>query len=258
MTAKQLVQEFREMLGWAYRWGDAKRGSVDCSGAFVYAFRQHGLKIYHGSNTIWRNYLSAKGRIGEIPLVPGAAVFKWREDGEPAQFRNDGEDDFYHIGLYIGDGKVIEAKSVKYGCVESGINSGWTHEGYLKDVEYEEEEERVEEIRMAVVVAESGSTVNVRREPNGQRIGRIPLGEKVEVYTSEGGWSSVAYKGGAAEAISGYVKTEFLAFAPDEAQDGEAVFVPDGVDIVKVEMEMPREWAKYIADKFKEAAEVYG
>lgn len=248
MTAKQLVEEFRKMLGWPYKWGDAKRGSVDCSGAFVYAFRLHGLSIYHGSNTIWRSYLSAKGKIEEVPLAPGVAVFKWREDGEPDKYKNDGEDDFYHIGLYVGGGKVIEAKSVKYGCVESDLSSGWTHAGYLKDIDYTEEEGEEEMpmqegMRTAVVVAESGNTVNVRREPNGERVGTIALGETVKVYSSEGGWSSVAH-----EQIAGYMKTEFLRFEEE----------PAGEDIVSVQIDLPREWAVYLSEKFKEAAEALG
>lgn len=255
MTARDLIKEFEKMLGWAYRWGDAKRGSVDCSGAFVYAFKQHGLKIYHGSNTIWRSYLDAKGRIGEIKLVPGMAVFKWREDGEPQKFEADGEDDFYHIGLYVGNGEVIEAKGVQHGCVRSQIGRGWTHAGYLKNIEYEEAENM--EVRQAVLVAETGSTVNVRKEPNGERIGRILLGEVVDVYHSDGGWSSIAYASTAGK-LSGYVKTEFLAFEEEEAEEGEAVFLPNGVDVVEVKLEMPREWARYLAEKLKEAAEVYG
>lgn len=56
MTAEQLVAEFEVMLTehWAYAWGAAKEGVVDCSGAFVYAMEQYGLQIAHGSNSIYR------------------------------------------------------------------------------------------------------------------------------------------------------------------------------------------------------------
>ena len=37
--------------------------------------------IYHGSNTIYREYLSESGRImGEAALKPGMAVFKWNSN----------------------------------------------------------------------------------------------------------------------------------------------------------------------------------
>ena len=87
------------MVGWKYEWGSAIQGCVDCSGAFVYAMKKFDLSIYHGSNTIWRKHLTEKAKIGEMALIPGMAVFKWRNDGkEPEQYRNDGEGNFFHIG----------------------------------------------------------------------------------------------------------------------------------------------------------------
>ena len=62
------------MVGWRYEWGAAKQGCVDCSGAFVYALKKYGLSIYHGSNTIWREYLTSKGKIGELEVVPGISM----------------------------------------------------------------------------------------------------------------------------------------------------------------------------------------
>lgn len=221
MTSEQLVKEFYGMLGWRYEWGAAREGCVDCSGAFVHAMRKHGMEIYHGSNTIWRKFLDVKGRIRELPLLPGVAVFKWREDGEPQQYEEDGEDDFYHIGLYVGDGNVIEAKSVKAGCVMSTLEDGWTHAGYLRGIEYCEEDapDEVNEVRKAVICAESGSTVNVRREPNGERIGRIPLCTVADVFSSEGGWSSISSTDENGQPLAGYVKTEFLAFEEQTPPD---------------------------------------
>ena len=45
---------------------------------------------------------------------------------------------YYYVGLYIGEGKVIEAKGTAYGVVTSKIGSGWTHWGELKGVDYAE------------------------------------------------------------------------------------------------------------------------
>ena len=66
MTNQDLIAEFQKMIGWKYEWGAAKTGTVDCSGAFVYAMKKYGLSIYHGSNTIWRSYLTEQGTIGAI------------------------------------------------------------------------------------------------------------------------------------------------------------------------------------------------
>lgn len=128
------------MVGWRYEWSSAKEGCVDCSGAFVYAMKKYGLSIYHGSNTIWREHLTVKGKIGEIELTPGMAVFRHRMDGgEPDKYRADGQGNFFHIGLFVGDGKVIEAKSSTTGVVESSVQ-GWTHCGKVKGIVYSDTE----------------------------------------------------------------------------------------------------------------------
>ena len=52
-----------------------------------------------------------KGTIGTIPEIQGLAV--WKEG---------------HIGVYVGDGKVIEAMSTETGVVETNLTDGtWTH-----------------------------------------------------------------------------------------------------------------------------------
>lgn len=100
--------------------------------------------MYHGSNTMWRQYATQKGKIGEIDLVPGMAVYKLKKDGkEPAQYREDGLGNFFHVGLYIGGGKVIEAKGTKAGVVISCVSDGWTHASKLKYTEYDLTEDGV-------------------------------------------------------------------------------------------------------------------
>ena len=106
---------------------------ADCSGLFAWAFRQLGGYCYHGSNTMFRRYSSASGSLaagkrtdGE-PLKPGTAVYKFNAS-----------EGYHHVGLYIGEGGVIEAKGTAYGVVKSKIGSGWTHWGELKGVDYAE------------------------------------------------------------------------------------------------------------------------
>jgi len=52
-----------------------------------------------------------KGPVRDFPHIPGLCVYKKG-----------------HIGVYIGDGKVIEAKGTKYGVVETEfVNGTWSH-----------------------------------------------------------------------------------------------------------------------------------
>lgn len=104
---------------------------ADCSGLFKWAFGQLGGSIAHGSNSIYKSYCSSKGafkngkRTDGKELKPGTAVFT----GDSS--------DRGHIGLYIGDGKVIEAQGTTAGVVISKITlTKWTWWGELKNVDY--------------------------------------------------------------------------------------------------------------------------
>ena len=79
----------------------------------------------HGMPDIGANemYYSAtrKGTIETIPDTPGLAVWK---SG--------------HIGVYIGNGEVIEAMGTKYGVVKTQLEGrGWTHWLEVPGIEYE-------------------------------------------------------------------------------------------------------------------------
>ena len=211
MTAAQLIAEFEIMLAekWPYEWGAAKKGTVDCSGAFVYAMKKYGLSIYHGSNTIYRQYLTDKGKIGEIELVPGMAVFKWREEGEPDKYIADELDDFYHIGLYVGGDRVLEAKGTKYGFVESKLK-GWQYAGRIKGINYSGTTNKKEDLKMgmATVSAPTGGTVKMRNTAsrNDKLYWEVPVGGSVEiVHTLTEGWSYCNYNG-----QKGYIQSQYL------------------------------------------------
>ena len=96
---EQLIADFEDCIGWPYATpGTNDERGIDCSGMFVRAYRLQGQRIYHGSNTIWRKHLGAKGSIDSTrDLKPGMAVFKWKEQ-TPSKF-SDKEGDFCHIGL---------------------------------------------------------------------------------------------------------------------------------------------------------------
>ena len=67
---------------------------------------------------------TVKGTIDTIPEVPGLAVW---QDG--------------HIGIYIGNGEVIEAMGTEQGVVKTTLPSGWTHWLEIPYISYPQEEE---------------------------------------------------------------------------------------------------------------------
>ena len=155
ITAQALIAKFQYALDqkWGYIWGGAgqtwtqakqdaatrsmtvKYGSrwigkrvADCSGLFSWAFKELGGYMYHGSNTMWNKYCTSKGTLQSgITLRPGTAVFLVNSAGSR-----------HHVGLFIGNDTVIEAKGTAYGVVTSKL-SHWDEWGELTGVDYTNE-----------------------------------------------------------------------------------------------------------------------
>lgn len=70
---------------------------------------------------------TVKGTIDTIPETPGLAVW---QDG--------------HIGVYIGNGEVIEAMGTEHGVVKTTLPSSWTHWLEIPYISYAVEEEAIE------------------------------------------------------------------------------------------------------------------
>lgn len=99
---------------------------ADCSGLLVFAYRENGGKIYHGSDTIWHKYTVPETRTalaGQIKIRYGAAVFQVNEGRRT------------HIGWYIGGGMCLEAQGTRTGCVLSPLAT-WDEAAELTDADY--------------------------------------------------------------------------------------------------------------------------
>lgn len=160
-TKTQIVADFKQYLAdkWGYVWGaqgemynkwlaekwknDKSRGVpssawkqetyytqdcakwyghyvADCSGSFVATFRKYDKNFTDRNANAFFTQATEKGKINTIPEIPGLAVWK---DG--------------HIGLYIGNGEVIEFKGTVDGCVKTKLKERpWKYWLKLKDVDY--------------------------------------------------------------------------------------------------------------------------
>lgn len=204
IAADALIGCFETMLRerWTYAYGAAREGCVDCSGAFVYAFKKlGGSAIEHGSNAI------ARKRVGAMMPVdcarPGWAAFKWKAAGEPEKY-TDGKGNYFHIGLVDGTGRyVLNAKGAESGFSRDAL-SGWSFAAPLNDVNYEEMK-WMETLYRARVTTRSGP-LNLRDRPNGAVIGKIPRGEVVDVLSDEEEWWAVDYRGARGYASSDYLE----------------------------------------------------
>ncbi len=105
--------------------------AADCSGLIkAYFWYEPGIGINYGANgypdidsdTMFER-APESGEIDSIPEMPGLAV--WCEG---------------HIGIYIGDGVVVEAMGTEYGVVKTELSgytgSRWTHWMKIEGISY--------------------------------------------------------------------------------------------------------------------------
>lgn len=83
----------RAQLGKPYQWGGAGPDSFDCSGLVMMAWSQAGIDFPH----LAQDQYDMTAREPLSDLVPGDLVFF----GTP--------DNVYHVGIYIGNGNMIDA-----------------------------------------------------------------------------------------------------------------------------------------------------
>ena len=178
-------------------YGDKWIGHIvtDCIGLVRWDVKQFGMKVSCGSNSLWDRNLVKKGKIsGDIPI--GALVFKLRNGT-----------DYYHVGIYVGEGKVIEAQSVQTGVVETKLSS-WGYYGLLKGVDYGDwkpvEVKPVEKGKTVVVDVPNDGTLWVRTKPSGEKKDAIREGDEVTVLEVDGDWAKVRYE------AEGWVMSRFL------------------------------------------------
>lgn len=223
IKASELINLFQRMLDehWAYEPGAAREGCVDCSGAFVWAYKQLSASIEHGSNSI------AHLRVGEyVPVSeakPGYAVFKlreWREDDSGNRWFDQQPGDCYHIGLMGRDGRVLNAQSTKTGFVASPASQNWAFAAPLKAVGYSDNVEGAETMFGNATVNITSGYLNIREGASARSkvIAKAENGARVNIIREAGGtgWVFGVLESGEA----GYMSSEYLVEdAPPESGD---------------------------------------
>lgn len=200
------------LLGLCAKW-DGKK-IWDCSGLFRGAWRAL-LKYRSGGATgIYNKWCTEKGTIDSMPDEPGIAVFR----GTPNNME--------HVGLYIGNGEVIDARGSAKGVVRGTLESygRWTHWGRLEDVDYSEgeteEKPTVADVKWhAMVKTKTGNGINLWDTPlKSASVQRVPEGATVDVLYEAGNGFVLASYGG----VLGYADAGYLARESGSAGDSGA------------------------------------
>lgn len=95
-TNSTVVQAAMKLLGRPYQYGATGPDSFDCSGLVYYVFKTTG--VFNGARMNAQGYKSIATPISESEAQGGDLVFFTNSSGKT-----------HHIGIYIGDGKMIHA-----------------------------------------------------------------------------------------------------------------------------------------------------
>jgi hypothetical protein len=182
---------------------------VDAGGLFAYAFRTMAMSDYYVTDgsyiqTIFNEYCAETGRLPKGGLKAGMPIFKKRGD------------QFLGIAMYVGNGKIIEARSSKVGVVIGTLNNEWNYWGKLAGVDYgdyaassiveKKEAKDLRVLRGPANVVGTDKPINVRNSNNSGAdiIDCLHLGTEVNVLEDCGDFCKIQYL------KTGYMMKKFL------------------------------------------------
>lgn len=184
--AAQYPEQADNILGTGAKWDG--QPVWDCAQLTRACAAEAGVTLVSGATSQWKQRIwRRKGTIDTLPA--GEVVFVYRQADGSMQ----------HTGVAIGDGTCVHARGTAYGVVQQPMSGyAWTHWASPAG------DEPVT-IAQAEVWAPNGSTVNVRAEPGGSIVARLPIGTRVEITAQSAGWSAIRHEGGTA-----YMQSAFL------------------------------------------------
>ena len=248
MTYQALIKLFLQMiqkiksLNPAYKQpGDGSNGICDCIGLIIGAIRRMGLTWsgIHGSNYAARYQIKdlkpinsvSELELGDIVLKgcpPNSTKHKW---DLPQRYRKGGAyyngdlTDYYHAGAVTSVNPLnithMTSPRMKVDTkLNHNKNSIWNYHGKAlpiikaagSNISIPTPSHIPSTGSVAIVIADSGSTVNLRIGPslNKNILYKVPLNEQVEIVSPGETWAKVKYK-----TYTGYIMAKFLDVVGD-------------------------------------------
>lgn len=115
--SSSVVQAAYRNLGARYVWGASRPGAFDCSGFTMYVMRQFGVSLPHSSSAQFRVGRS----VSRSNLQAGDLVF----------FSSGTRGVVGHVGVYIGNGRMIHASTPSTGVIVSSLSESYYIARYL-------------------------------------------------------------------------------------------------------------------------------
>lgn len=214
---------------------------TDCSGLVRWALHELGEEIVHHATYQYTDWCKPKGKMTNgqrtdgNPILPGTLVFL-----------QGSEEKIHHVGVYVGEGIVIEAKGTQSGVVTSGLEK-WDHWGECKLIDYTNAaeidgnvpEKPRNDVLYKAEVTNPNTWLNVRSGPskNYPVQFQVQRGTIVDVLAESNGWDQIRSGG-----RIGWASAEYLTpLAQEEEPDTPIVppveepeypdFIPEEPDV---------------------------
>ena len=232
-----------------YRLGhDGSDGTCDCIGLIIGAIRRAGGEWNgtHGSNWAARNAmdtLHAVGAAGDLQV--GQVVFKaaepWQSGYNLPDRYKDGADtrDYYHVGVVRSVSPLEIVHCTGPGSMHDNKLGKWNYAGWLRMVSRWKDEGEADKMQTAVVIAESGSTVNLRKTPHGALEDRVQVGSTAQVLDTMDGWARIVTNG-----KTGWMDLKFLRMQDSGEPDTSGGADGTGADGDMMTVTLPRSAAE--------------
>ncbi|MBQ7455950.1 MAG: SH3 domain-containing protein [Clostridia bacterium] len=221
---------------------DGSDGTSDCIGLIVGAVRLAGESWpgIQGTNYTARYLVRDLAKDGALSV--GGLVFKAKAPGEPgyalpARYENSGDKlDYYHVGVVLQTEPLLIVHCTTGGIHLDTARGAWRYGAWLNLV--------AQDVPLPcdmTVVAESGSTVNLRSGPGtGYPIlAQVPLGETVRALEGENaGWMRVRWQN-----REGYMMRRFLELSlpPEDERLEQFLLLREQVDAILAAAQAARE-----------------
>ncbi len=118
VLAESIIDYAKRFKGVKYVWGGTTAKGFDCSGFTKYVYGHFDISLDRNSKAQAKNGTYIK----KADLLPGDLVFF---------DTNGGNNLINHVGIYIGNGKMIHSSSNYKGVVISTISSGFYAKSYM-------------------------------------------------------------------------------------------------------------------------------
>lgn len=115
-TGSAIVEKAKSFIGSKYVYGGSSPSGFDCSGFTQYIYKQFGISLNRtaaGQYSNGRSVSKSELQLGDLVMFGSSAS------------------NIYHVGIYMGNGKIVHAANGSRGVTTDTINSGYYANNYF-------------------------------------------------------------------------------------------------------------------------------